>query len=374
MPMNQEKKETGEKKLRIIIAGGGTGGHLFPGIAVGNEFKKKFPGSNVLFVTAGRQIESQILNRAGFRQECLSVEGIKGKGLVKSCLSLFKLPLSLFQSVGIIKRFSPHIILGVGGYSSGPLCLSGRLMSVPVAIHEQNSYPGLTNRLLSRVVDRIFISFEESMKYFSAGKFSLTGNPVRDVFKTHTKKLERKKEDFTIFVTGGSQGAVAVNSVFIDALTVMNARGIIPRVIHHAGYFDYERVVKEYNERGLRGDVSAFIDNMPEAYESADIFIGRSGAGTIFELAAMGRPAILIPLPGSANNHQVSNAMALVRTGGAEMMTQDRLDGSVLAEKLMELMNNRNLLVTMGENSRKAARLDAAEVIVDQMSKMIGGK
>ena len=370
--MSQDIKETREKKLRVIIAGGGTGGHLFPGIAVGNELKKRCPDSDILFVTAGRELESKILGKAGFRQESLSVEGIKGKGIVKSLASLFKLPGSIFQSVAVIKRFSPGIILGVGGYSSGPLCLSGRLMRVPVVIHEQNSYPGLTNRLLSRIVDRIFISFEESREYFPAGKFCLTGNPVRDIFTKGYEPLAGQKEEFTIFVTGGSQGAVAVNSVFIEALGIMKGMGISPRVIHHAGQVDYERVVKEYDERGLKGDISAFIDNMPEAYSSADIFIGRAGAGTIFELAAMGRPAILIPLPASANNHQVLNAMALVRAGGAEMILQDKLDGRRLAEKLIEFMNNRDLLVKMGENSRKVAILDSAKIITDQMTELIG--
>ncbi len=337
-----------------------------------NEFKDRFPGSDILFVTAGKEIESRILDKAGFRQECLTVEGIKGRGIIKSLVSLFKLPGSLFQSIGIIKRFSPDIILGVGGYSSGPLCLSGKFMRIPVVIHEQNSFPGLTNRLLSRVVDRIFISFKESEEHFPAGKCFMAGNPVREGFKKDKITLAGKKEDFTIFVTGGSQGAVAVNSVFIEALAIMKGRGLTPEVIHHAGQFDYERVMKEYKERGLKGGVSSFIDDMPEAYEKADIFIGRAGAGTIFELAAMGRPAILIPLPTSANNHQVSNAMALVKAGGAEMMMQGELDGEKLAEKLIEFMDNRDQLVNMGENSRKCARLDAAKVIADQMYKLTG--
>ena len=370
--MNRDKKDKGEKKLRIIIAGGGTGGHLFPGIAVGNEFKNRRPDSDILFVTAGKEIESRILDKAGFRQESLSVEGIKGKGIVKSLVSLFKLPLGLLQSIGILKRFSPEVILGVGGYSSGPLCLAGKLMRIPVAIHEQNSFPGFTNRLLGRMVDRIFISFEESRANFPAGSFCLTGNPVRDVFTKGARPLARENDLLTIFVTGGSQGAVAVNSFFIEALTIMTERGIFPRVVHHAGHLDYERVVREYDERGLKGEISPFIDDMAGAYERADIFIGRAGAGTIFELAAMGRPAILIPLPGSANNHQVSNAMALVEAGGAEMMKQDELDGGKLAEKLIEFMNNRELLVNMGESVRKIARPDAAKVIVNRMCELMG--
>ncbi len=323
-------------------------------------------------MTAGRELESQILKKAGFRQERLTVEGIKGKGLIKTLISVLKLPGSLFQSMRIIRKVSPDIILGVGGYSSGPLCLSGKLMGIPVVIHEQNSFPGLTNRMLSRVVDEVFISFEESREHFSARTINLTGNPVRDVFTRGAKPISPEKDEFTIFVTGGSQGAAAVNTVFIEALSIMKEKGIIPVVIHHTGHLDYERVKKEYDRRDLRGVITPFIDDMREAYETSDIFIGRAGAGTIFELAVMGRPAILIPLPNSANNHQVSNAISLVRSGGAIMMLQDGLEGEKLAEKLMELANNRSMLVNMGINSMKAAKPDAAKVIADEMCKLIG--
>lgn len=367
------RKKRGEEKLNIIIAGGGTGGHLFPGIAVGNGFRARYPEADILFVTAGREIESQILEKAGFRQECLKVEGIKGRGILKTVLSLVKLPLSLLQSIGIIRKAHPDIILGVGGYSSGPLCLAGKLMGIPVAIHEQNSYPGLTNRILSRIADRVFISFEESRVNFPGGNISLTGNPVRDIFIKSGQPKDEKAEAFTVFVTGGSQGAVAVNSVFMDALEIMNKEGIFPRVIHHSGHLDYERVAGEYDKRGLKGNVSPFIENMADAYSRGDIFIGRAGAGTIFELGAMGKPAILIPLPNSANRHQEFNALALVKAGGAVMMMQEELTGEKLAAKLTEFMNNRDLLENMGENSRKAARPDATGIIVDQMCKLIGG-
>jgi UDP-N-acetylglucosamine--N-acetylmuramyl-(pentapeptide) pyrophosphoryl-undecaprenol N-acetylglucosamine transferase len=367
------EKETGEKRLKVIIAGGGTGGHLFPGIAVGNEFRNRSQRTHILFVTAGKELETRILEKDGFMQESLTVKGIKGKGVKETLMALLKLPMSLFQSMGIIRRVSPDIILGVGGYSSGPLCLAGRLMGIPVVIHEQNSYPGITNRLLSRVADRVFISFEESRKHFSSGRIVLTGNPVRDVFKGGAKPLATDKDTLTIFVTGGSQGAVAVNTLFMDALNIMKDKGIMPEVIHHTGHLDYERVKNEYGRRGLNGLITPFIDDMRDAYERADIFIGRAGAGTIFELAAMGRPSILIPLPGSANNHQESNAMALVRAGGAVMMPQHELDGKKLAEKLMELKDDRGALIKMGLSSMELARVDAAKAIVDGMCNLTGG-
>ncbi len=363
--------EKGEKKLNVIIAGGGTGGHLFPGIAVAKEISKRFHGSNILFVTAGRDLETRILKRAGFSQESIAVEGIKGKGVLGSIRSLFKLPLSLFQSLAVIKRFSPDIILGVGGYSSGPLCLSGRLKKVPVVIHEQNSYPGLTNRFLCRIADRVFISFEESRDFFSSGKLILTGNPVRHEFTEGHVAPEVKGRDFTIFITGGSQGAMAVNTVFIESLEILNKRGLRPAVIHHTGNYDYDRIVNAYKERGLEGELTPFIEDMADAYNRADIFIGRGGAGTIFELAATGTPSILIPLPNSANRHQELNARALVNAGGGEVYIQDTLTGEVLADRLAEYMNNRSLLVTMAENVRKVAKTDAAEKIVDEMFSLV---
>lgn len=365
--MNEE-----EEKFSVIIAGGGTGGHLFPGIAVGREIVKKFPGADILFVTAGRELETQILERESFRQESITVEGLKGKGILGSLKSLFKLPLSLFQSLALIKKISPDIVLGVGGYSSGPLCLSGWLKKIPVVIHEQNSYPGLTNRLLSRIADRVFISFEESRDYFPSGELMLTGNPVRDEFTGGSSAPVDKERSFTIFITGGSQGAVAVNTVFIKALGILNKRGVRPGVIHHTGQYDYDRVVSTYSEKGLDGELIPFIEDMAGTYDKADIFIGRAGAGTIFELAATGTPAILIPLPNSANRHQESNARALVNVGGAEMYSQDQLTGQELADRLMGYMNERSILVKMSENVRKAAKIDAAIKIADEMSGLIG--
>lgn len=362
----------GEENLRVIIAGGGTGGHLFPGIAVGREVVKKFPGADILFVTAGRELETQILEGTGFRQESITVEGLKGKGILGSLKSLFKLPLSLFQSLSLIKKISPDIILGVGGYSSGPVCFSGWLKRVPVVIHEQNSYPGLTNRLLSRIADRVFISFEESRDYFPSGELMLTGNPVRDDFKAGGIARAEKDGSFTIFITGGSQGAVAVNTVFLKALEILNERGVRPGVIHHTGQYDYERVVSEYRKKGLDGELKPFIEDMADTYRRADIFIGRAGAGTIFELAATGTPAILIPLPNSANNHQESNARALVNVGGAEVYNQAQLTGEELAGRLMSYMGDQTLLVNMSENVRKAAKIDAAEKIADEMRGIIG--
>ena len=165
--------------IKLLIAGGGTGGHLFPGIAIAHEINRRYANSEMLFVTGHRKIESDVLSRSGFHQMSIHVEGIKGRGFIKVMMVLLKLPYSFFQAISIIKEFSPHLVLGVGGYSAGPICLAARIMGIPTAIHEQNSFPGLTNRLLCRIVDRVFISFEESRVHFAGGSIHLTGNPIR---------------------------------------------------------------------------------------------------------------------------------------------------------------------------------------------------
>ncbi|MFC1867957.1 undecaprenyldiphospho-muramoylpentapeptide beta-N-acetylglucosaminyltransferase [Thermodesulfobacteriota bacterium] len=364
-----EKKR--QDTVRIIIAGGGTGGHLFPGVAIGKEILSRYSGAEILFVTGDRKIESDILTRAGFNNVSISVEGIKGRGWKKAIKAMLKLPYGFAQSVKIIKRFSPHLVLGVGGYSAGPVCPAAWIMGKPTALHEQNSFPGLTNRLLCRIVDRVFISFEESRKHFPKGTVFLTGNPIRKEFLEVKDTSGKTEKRFTILVTGGSQGAIAINRAFVAALVILRRKGKDPMVIHHTGEADYTRVVHEYRKKGLRGDVTPFIQDMPEAYRQSDIFVGRSGAGTVFELAGLGKPSILIPYPHAANRHQEANAGVLGGVGGAEILLQDDLTAEMLAEFLTRYMDDRSALKKMGEQARKVGRRDAAKVIVDQLEEMI---
>jgi len=362
----------GSKGLRLIIAGGGTGGHIFPGIAVGKELLKRYPASEILFVTSDRKIESDILKNAGIKRTSIMVEGIKGRGLMNKLKAMAKASYGFCQSLLILKKFSPDLVLGVGGYSAGPVCLAARTMGIKTAIHEQNSYPGLTNRLLSRLADRVFISFQESESHFPKGKVSFTGNPIREEFTLEKEDPEEGAKRFTILVTGGSQGAFSINSAIIQALKIMKDRGKEPWVIHHAGQADFERVLQGYREKGLDGDIKPFIQDMPAAYRQADIFIGRAGAGTIFELAALGKPSILIPYPYAADNHQTYNAGMLADAGGAKIIIQDELSPDKLAGLLIGFMEDRSSLKEMGRQARKAARPDAAKAIADQIEEMIG--
>ena len=212
-------------KIRCIIAGGGTGGHLFPGIAIARELEARDPDASVLFVVGRRRMESEILRKYGFRVAFIRVEGMKGRGWKKGLAVLSMLPGSLFQSMKIIKEFRPSFVVGVGGYSAGPFCLAARLLGVPTAIHEQNSYPGLTNRLLARVVDRIFISFRESAPHFKNRDTTLTGNPVRRELMSPSLDSVVETLPFTVMVMGGSQGARAINDAFVKAYGILKKSG-----------------------------------------------------------------------------------------------------------------------------------------------------
>ncbi|MBW1768425.1 MAG: undecaprenyldiphospho-muramoylpentapeptide beta-N-acetylglucosaminyltransferase [Deltaproteobacteria bacterium] len=358
-------------EVRGIIAGGGTGGHLFPGVAIAREICRRYQRASMLFVTGRRKMETEILTRSGFCQTSIIVEGLKGMGWKKGTIVLLKLPLSFFQSISIIKRFSPHLVLGVGGYSAGPVCLAARLMGIPTAIHEQNSFPGLTNRILCRIVDRVFISFEESRKYFPGGSLYLTGNPLREELLIEKKPDDKGNKKFTILVVGGSQGARAINKAFVAALEILKSKGEDPLSIHQTGETDYSQVVEAYRQRGLKGDIMPFIQDMAEAYHLADIVVSRAGATTVSELAALGKPSILIPYPHAANRHQEINARMLVQAGGAEMMLQEDLSGEGLAGILMKYMNNRRVLREMGAQAQKMGQGDAAKDIVNQLVDMI---
>lgn len=357
--------------VRAVIAGGGTGGHLFPGIAIAKELRDRFREAEILFVVGRRRMESEILARCGFPAASIDVEGLKGRQWRKALAVAFKLPKSFVQSVFIIKRFAPQLVVGVGGYSSGPFCMAARAMGVPTAIHEQNSFPGLTNRLLCRFVEKVFISFEESRERFSSGSFLLTGNPVREELLSSGRKTGQEGAPFTVLVMGGSQGARAINEAFAEALETLKADGRRLRAIHQTGEADFERTSADYRKRGVEGEAAPFIQDMASAYSRADMVVSRAGATTISELAALGKPAVLIPYPYAANQHQEANARSLVGAGAAEMILQRDLTGKGLAEVLEKFMDNRALLEAMGKKALSAGRPDAAKAIVDELTRMI---
>lgn len=368
-----------ERELRIIIAGGGTGGHLFPGIAIARELKKRCEKVHILFIVGRRKMERDIILKAGFEIRSIDVEGMLGKNLLQMIRAFFKVIISAIQSLFIMRDFKPHLTVGVGGYTSGPVCLMGWFLRIPTAIHEQNSIPGITNRILAPLVKKVFISFEESMMYFKKGKFFLSGNPIRDelmnpeIFPRSISKSidETIKQRFVILVMGGSQGAKAINKAVLSALRKLKERGFLPFVIHQTGSQDLKEVIADYHILGIDGEVTAFIEDMAAAYTKADLVICRAGATTIAELAALGKPSILVPYPYATHKHQDVNARALAVHGGADIILQRDLNGNTLAKKIRMYMEKPDALKQMSLFALKAGRPQAKEIIVEQLMELI---
>ena len=316
-------------------------------------------------------MERDIIFNAGFEARSIDVEGMLGKGFLTRIRALSKVLISSIQSFGIIRDVRPHLIVGVGGYSSGPVCLVAWLLGIPTAIHEQNSSPGLTNRILAPLAKKVFISFEESRRYFKRGNPLLSGNPIRDEL-LHLKLFPRRVDQrFVILVMGGSQGARAINRAVVAALKELKTAGLLPFVIHQTGEEDLQTVIDDYHSLGLDGEVKAFIEDMASAYGRADLVICRAGATTIAELAALGKPSILIPYPYAAHKHQDINAEALVAVGGADMILESDLKGTNLATKVKRYMDNREELKRMSSLALKAGRPRAKEIIVDQLMELL---
>lgn len=357
--------------FRAIIAGGGTGGHLFPGIAVAKEMEKRFDQSRIIFMVGRRRMEMDILDRYGYEKRSIDVEGLKGRGLLRGAGVVMRLPIGFYQSARVIRQVFPQVILGVGGYTAGPVCLAGRFFGIPTAIHEQNSYPGLTNRILARVVNKVLISFDESREYFSSATIVFTGNPVREELFIPPANEEKVSGRFTLLVLGGSQGAQAINTAVVDALLHLREWGLSPDVIHQTGHLDHERVKERYRGHALDGDVMPFIEGMAGAYARADLVVSRAGATTLAELAALGKASILIPYPHAANQHQDTNARVLERAGGAIVKREQDMSGEDLARELGALMEHPERVADMGRAALARGRRDAASQIVDELLEMI---
>ena len=351
--------------FRLLVAGGGTGGHLFPGIAVAEEFLRRDQSAQILFVGTGRAVETEILSKRGLATRTITAAGFKEKGLLDRLRSLFSLPVGLYQSLKIVSGFKPDMVLGVGGYVSGPVGVAARILGRPTAIHEQNSIPGMTNRLLGRLVHLVFISFESSASLFPKGKTRLTGNPIRREIAAVKRPADRTGQPFTLLVVGGSLGARAINQTMVETMPLLAEAGLNLNLIHQTGQADWETVKNVYADLGLEVDVRPFIDDMDQAYLAADLVICRAGALTVSELAAVELPAVFIPLPSAASNHQEFNARSLVDIGAAEMILQKDLTPKLLADTILRLAADRALLRTMEQNAAQAAKPDAAGNICD---------
>jgi len=357
----------------LIVSGGGTGGHLFPGIAVAEAVLDRHPAGQVLFVGTGRQTDARVLANRKFQTTTISCRGLKGKSVLQRLTALLQLPLSTLSAMRLMRRFRPQLVLGVGGYVTGPVLLAAKMMGVATCIHEQNSVPGMANRKLGRLVDRIFLSIPGSERYFAEGKWVLTGNPLRRELMEAAAGKREKKDGLTLLVLGGSLGAHRVNVLIAGAMEILKNTVAQHRlqVIHQTGRDDEQMVAGRYKELGIKAEVAAFFSNMAGLYSRADLVVSRAGATTLAEITAFGLPMILIPYPFAADDHQRKNGEYLVQGGAALMFTQDALTEQGLAEQISGLLADEKRRIQMGQAARRLARPDATEAIVKQCEQLM---
>jgi UDP-N-acetylglucosamine--N-acetylmuramyl-(pentapeptide) pyrophosphoryl-undecaprenol N-acetylglucosamine transferase len=355
--------------MRVIFAGGGTGGHLFPGLAVAREFQRRAAATEILFVGTEQGIEFRVLPKEGFKLATLTVKGLKGRGLRGVFDALYGVPASLLRSRAIIRRFRPDCIVGLGGYASGPLLLAGRLARIRCAIMEQNLRPGFTNKLLARWVDRVFTAYRESVNYFPRARVVETGNPVR------WQKLPEvaKRAKFSLLVFGGSAGARRINFAVAAALKQLTDLKAELFVTHQTGSADFAAIKEAYAALPFEAEVTPFIDQMDRAYAQADLVLCRAGATTVAELTAFGKAAILVPYPYAIYDHQRGNAQALRDRGAADMILDQELTGEILAERIRSYLSDRERIDKMAAAARSMGRPDAAARIVDECYALVRG-
>ncbi len=364
--------------LRIVMAGGGTGGHLFPGIAIAREFMARNSATRIIFVSTGNPLERALLSRAGFELERIQVAGIKGRGIWNQIKSVLQIPGAILAAMGLLKKFSPDLIVGLGSYSAGPVVMGAWLMRVPIAIHEQNILPGITNRILARFADRVYLSFENTLSRFSPRKVCWTGNPVRRelletaarVDETAAPKTGRKK--FTVLIIGGSQGAHRINMVMIETLELLHDADQL-HFVHQTGEADEKAVRDAYGQKSISATARAFFDDMAEQYRQADLIVCRAGATTVAEITALGKAAIFIPFPYAADDHQTLNAADLATAGAAELIPEKELTAEVFGTKIKYYMENPQDLANMAAKARKYGKPEAAQNIVDDCYRLLSG-
>ncbi|WP_018125764.1 undecaprenyldiphospho-muramoylpentapeptide beta-N-acetylglucosaminyltransferase [Desulfovibrio oxyclinae] len=346
---------------RLVITTGGTGGHIFPALAVAHEARRRNPSCSVLFL-GGSGPERELAKKADIEFRELPAKGVMGRGVKGILGGIGWLGKGLTRAMGELRRFRPEAVIGFGGYAGFCPVLAAWLLRIPSAVHEQNSYPGVTNRALGRLVKRVFLSFEDKAGMFPATKTRLTGNPVREtIFKAREDDAERPGRH--LLVLGGSQGAKPLNDAVVAALPALLKAGIT--LTHQAGRQDEERVREAYAKAGADPQsVKGFIEDMTEAYRHADMVLARAGASTVFELAAAGKPSALVPFPYATHDHQTANARAIEAAGGSVVVPQPELEQGWLKHN-MESMFDSGRLAEMGRNAAGFAKPDAASDIVD---------
>ncbi|MEI6224486.1 MAG: undecaprenyldiphospho-muramoylpentapeptide beta-N-acetylglucosaminyltransferase [Deltaproteobacteria bacterium] len=357
--------------MRLLVAGGGTGGHVFPGIALAEEVVTRHPKNDVVFVGTARGLEASVVPIAGYPIELIDVRGLKGKGLGKMLAGLFRLPRAFVQSWRVLRKWRPDVVVGVGGYASGPVVLAARLMGIPTAVQEQNAVAGLTNRLLGRVVQAAFTAFREAGRQFPAHKVQQLGNPIRrSLLENYMRPVSKRDDRLRVLVFGGSQGAHGLNMRVIEALPFLSDLRDRVVFVHQTGARDREQVEKGYASVGFTPDVREFITDMSAAYAGSDLVVCRAGATTLAELTVCKKPSILVPFPAAADNHQVVNARSLVDAGAAVMIEERDLTGELLGSEIRRVLLDPAVRDRMSRAAGVLGRPQAASEIADVLTQL----
>ena len=361
--------------MRVILSGGGTGGHIYPAIAIADAIKKRHPDAEILFVGTKRGMEGELVPKRGYPIRFVTVSGFNRRNLLKSFKTLRDLSKGIKEAKTILKEFKPDLVIGTGGYVCGPVLRVAGKKGLPAYIHEQNAFPGMTNKLLEKHVRNIFLSFPEGAKYFkSQDKLTTVGNPIRKEFldgdKGYREELGIAKDDFVVLSFGGSRGATRLNEVMTAAAEKLGGEDKF-RMIFITGSVHYEKIRKELQDKGIldKGRITLlpYADDIYKYFFASDLVISRSGALTVSEITACGKASILIPSPNVTGNHQFFNAKVVADPGGAVLIEEKDLTEEKLASEILRLKNDRALLEKMGKISKEAARLDAAEKICDHL-------
>ncbi|HEY3196945.1 MAG TPA: undecaprenyldiphospho-muramoylpentapeptide beta-N-acetylglucosaminyltransferase [Nitrospirales bacterium] len=372
--------------MRVIIAAGGTGGHLYPGVAIAREFERQLESAKITFVGTSRGIETKVMPREGYELVTMKARGIMGKGPIGGIVGLAVTPLGLAQCLALCRARRPDLVIGIGGYTSPPLVTAATLLGIKRVILEPNAYPGMANRLLSPLAHLVFVSFAEALPFFDARKTRVVGTPIRRAFldlmssgnATPGADSPAHVRGPLLLVLGGSQGARSINRAMTGAFPILAQSHPGMRIIHQTGERDFEEVATTYRAAVQQGfpvaepEVAAFLFDVPRALTQADLIIGRSGATTVAEITACGKPAIFIPFPHAIHGHQERNARVLEQAGAAQVILDHNLSGTVLAQAVSALINDPQRLAEMGRHSRSLGRPDAAEQVVHACRELVG--
>ncbi len=353
--------------MRVIIAGGGTGGHVIPALAVAAELRRRGSGNELLMVGTSLGLEARLAPRHGLRLATIDVGALSRVGALRAAATLLGLPASFWQAGRILAEFQPQVVYGVGGYASGPVLFMAAMENIPIVVHEPNAVPGFANRIIAPFVARALVAFPEAQRFFPATRVEVVGVPVRAEFFTVPPKPHGSP--LTLLVFGGSQGAHHLNLAVIESLPLFRTRGEeCPHFIHQTGEKDYDAVRAAFAQHGLdgRAEVTPFIDEMPAAFARADLLVCRAGAATLAEVTAAGRAALLVPFPFAADDHQLKNARSLERAGAARVLLDSELSGRRLFDAVGEMAAR---LDELERNARALAQPRAAERIVDALER-----